>query len=335
MIAKGATYWRFCGIGLLSIAGCDGPQSALQPAGEGARDIANLFWWMLGGGSAIWLVVIGLAIYSVRSNTSGISDRSIRLWIIGGGAIVPTIVLSGLLLFSLPMLPELLAPAPADALQIEVRAKMWWWRVRYLSPSAEAVELANEIRLPVGEPVEFRLASDDVIHAFWIPSLGGKVDMIPGRITRLKLVPTNTGVFRGACAEYCGLSHARMNFDVIVMEKEDFTHWLEQQRAPVDSLTDSPSNSSTTRGQHVFFQTGCHACHTIRGTQAHGTIGPDLTHVGSRHSLAAGALENEPDHFADWISHVSDIKPGSKMPNFDTLPDDDLHALAEFLESLQ
>lgn len=275
--------------------------------------------------------MIGLAIYSVRTDASGISERRVRLWIIGGGTIVPTVILSGLLLFSLPMLPKLLAPAPADALQIEVRGKMWWWRVRYLSPSTESVELANEIRLPVGEPVEFRLASDDVIHAFWIPSLGGKVDMIPGRITRLKLVPTQTGTFRGACAEYCGLSHALMNFDVIVMEKDEFTSWLDQQRSPATS----PTESLAIRGQQLFLHNGCNACHTIRGTEAHGTIGPDLTHIGSRHSIAAGVLKNEPNQFARWISHASTIKPGSKMPDFDRVSADDLRALAEFLESLQ
>jgi len=312
--------------------GCDGPQSALRPAGDGAERIANLFWWMLGGGSLIWLAMVGLAIYSVRAHFDRRGDhRRIRIMIIGGGAVFPTIVLTTLLLFSLPMIPDLLEPAPPDALKIEVRGKMWWWRVRYLRDDEEPIELANEIRLPVGEPVEFQLASDDVIHAFWIPSLGGKVDMIPGRITRLKLEPTKTGVFRGACAEYCGMSHALMNFDVIVMERGEFERWLDQQREPATI----PTALVTDRGQRLFLRSGCHACHTIRGTEARGTIGPDLTHVGSRHTIAASVLANESEHFAKWIAHPRDIKPGVKMPDFDMLSEEELRAIAAFLENLQ
>lgn len=316
---------------LLFLAGCDGPQSALQPAGKGAESIANLFWWMLSGAFLIWLVMIGLAIYSVRTHFERSEHQRIRLMIIGGGTIFPTVVLTILLLFSLPMIPELLQPAPEGALRIEVRGKMWWWRVQYFTEEGETIELANEIRLPVDEPVEFQLASDDVIHAFWIPALGGKVDMIPGRTTRLKLEPTRTGTFRGACAEFCGASHALMNFDVIVMERDNFDRWLEEQRQPASS----PNDSLAIRGQEVFFSSGCHACHTIRGTEALGTIGPDLTHVGSRHTLAAGVLPNEPEEMARWIAHPDRTKPGVKMPDFSLLPESDLQAIATYLESLQ
>lgn len=322
-----------CWLVLVALAGCDGPQSALQPAGKAAEKIAVLFWWMLGGGAVVWITVVLLALYAVRTHaTSG--DRRIRTWIIGGGAVVPTIVLSGLLVGSLPMLPELLDPPPEDSLAIEVRAKMWWWRVRYLGPNnpgSEPIELANEIRLPVGEPVEFKLAADDVIHAFWVPSLGGKVDMIPGRVTRLKLEPTKVGVFRGACAEYCGASHSLMNFDVIVMERADFDAWLQKQSEPAIE----PTAASAIRGGQLFLKNGCHACHSIRGTEARGVIGPDLTHVGSRHSLAAGALKNEHADFVKWISNPKAIKPGVKMPRFGMLTDEDLESIAAYLESLK
>jgi cytochrome c oxidase subunit 2 len=170
-----------------------------------------------------------------------------------------------------------------------------------------------------------------VIHAFWIPSLGGKVDMFPGRITRLKLEPTKTGTFRGACAEYCGLSHALMNFDVIVMERDGFDRWLAEQRQPASS----PTEPLAAGGQQLFLRSGCHACHTIRGTEARGTIGPDLTHVGSRHSIAAGVLSNESEHFATWLSRPSGTKPGVKMPDFGMLSDDELQAIAAYLEGLQ
>jgi len=326
------------GLLALWLAGCDGPQSALQPAGQGAERIANVFWWMLGGAACVWLIMIGLAIQSIRTSAEGPAIRRTRLLIIGGGTLLPTIVLTTLLLYSLPLLPELLARPPEDALRIDVHGKMWWWRVSYpgedhpgSDDELEAVELANEIRLPVGEPVEFRLTSDDVIHAFWIPSLGGKVDMFPGRQTRLTLHPTKTGTFRGACAEYCGDSHALMNFDVIVMARDEFNEWLAKQRAPARS----PSTENARRGQQLFLQSGCPACHTVRGMAERSRIAPDLTHVGSRQTIGASILANDEGQFAHWIANVDDIKPGVRMPHFKMLPDDDIAAIAAFLEELQ
>lgn len=321
----------YSGMALVLLSGCSGPQSTLQAAGKGAEEISSLFWWMILGGVFIWLGTICLAIYAVLTEAKRQHDRRIRFLIIGGGAVGPTLVLAGLLLYSLPMLPELLAPAPANALRIEVHGKMWWWRVRYPMIEGPTVELANEVRLPVGEPVEFQLASDDVIHSFWIPSLGGKIDMFPGRETRLKLDPTKTGLFRGACAEFCGNSHALMNFDVIVMEREEFELWLKSQQATAEV----PNTRLAQHGQQLFLETGCHACHTVRGTDAQGVIGPDLTHVGSRRSLAAGALQNELEEFKTWISNPGLVKPGAKMPPFDMLPEDELRALATYLEGLQ
>jgi cytochrome c oxidase subunit 2 len=208
---------------------------------------------------------------------------------------------------------------------------MWWWRVRYQSASGPSVELANEIHLPVGEPVEFQLESDNVIHSFWIPSLGGKMDMIPGRVTRLVLTPTRTGLFRGACAEYCGTSHALMTFDVIVEEKPEFDRWLAHQAQLAKPSTEPVAK----QGQDLFLATGCHACHTVRGTPASGIIGPDLTHVGSRLSLAAGTLPAEHDEFRRWIALTEDVKPGAYMPKFDMLPAEQLHALAVYLKGLE
>lgn len=208
---------------------------------------------------------------------------------------------------------------------------MWWWRVSYPQPDGSAIEMANEIRLPLGQPVEFHLTSSNVIHSFWIPSLGGKRDMIPGRLTRLVLTPTRTGVFRGQCAEYCGTAHALMSFHVVVMQKEEFADWLAQQaasaRAPVEAVA--------LRGQELFRANGCAACHTVRGTPARGVIGPDLTHVGSRLSLGAGTLANEPEAFLQWIARTQKVKPGVHMPAFGMLPPQELRALAAYLEALK
>jgi cytochrome c oxidase subunit 2 len=319
--------------GALLLAGCGGPQSALDPAGRGAESIADLFWWMTAGAILIWLAVIGLAFYAMRVRPEAHSRRQTNLLIIGGGAIIPTVVLSGLLAYGLALMPPLLAPAPEGSLKIAVTGEQWWWRVRYLTPGGNgaAVELANEIRLPIGERVEFHLESPDVIHSFWIPALGGKIDMIPGRSNRLALEPTRTGVFRGACAEYCGTSHALMSFYAVVLEKADFVAWLEHQQKPAQS----PAQPLADRGQELFLANGCGACHTVRGTPADGVVGPDLTHVGGRLSLGAGILPNEPDAFLRWIARTEHLKPGVHMPAFGMLPPEDLRALAVYLEGLQ
>jgi cytochrome c oxidase subunit II len=310
---------------------CAGPQSALDPAGQGAEQIATLFWWMAGGAAVLWAAMVGLTIHAARARAEPHSRQEATWLIIGGGAVLPTIVLGVLLACGLSMLPDLLAPAPDGSLRIAVSGEQWWWRVRYLPRGGEPIELANEIRLPVGEPVQLELESPDVIHSFWIPSLGGKMDMIPGRRTRLALRPTRTGRFRGVCAEYCGTSHAFMGFSVVVEEKQDFARWLAQQT----TAAAGPANPVAVRGQELFLADGCGACHTIRGTPAAGVVGPDLTHVGSRENLAAGLLRNEPAEHARWLAAADDLKPGVHMPAFAMLPAEDLHALAVYLDGLE
>jgi cytochrome c oxidase subunit 2 len=175
-------------------------------------EIASLFWSMAVGSVIIWLVVISLAVSFAR-RSPGKSTHTSRALIVGGGGLFPIVGLSALLLYGLSPLPSLVAPAAEGAQRITVTGEQWWWRVRYIQPDGTTVELANEIHLPVGKQVEFQLNSTNVIHSFWIPSLGGKMDMIPGRNTRLVLTPTRIGVFRGVCAEYCGASHALMRFN--------------------------------------------------------------------------------------------------------------------------
>ena len=312
-------------------SGCSGPQSTLTRAGDSAERIADIFWWMTAGAVIIWIAVIALTIWAVRTPPEAHNQRRANFLIIGGGAVFPTIVLTALLVYGLAPIPALLAPAPEGSLKITVSGEQWWWRVSYQPPGGDAVVLANEIRLPVGEPVEFRLESPDVIHSFWIPSLAGKMDMIPGRVTRLALTPIKTGVFRGACAEYCGTSHALMSFYVVVHEKEAFNRWLAQQRTPALP----PSAAASARGQELFLANGCGACHTIRGTLAKGVIGPDLTHVGSRLSIGAGILPNTRDALVRWISRTDHVKPGVIMPAFGMLPQEHLQALGHYLEGLK
>ncbi|WP_041350550.1 cytochrome c oxidase subunit II [Nitrosococcus watsonii] len=312
--------------------GCEGPQSALDPAGRGAEQIAQLFWWLVAVNTFIWFLVVGLAVYASQIRPGAHLHRRAKLLIIGGGVIFPLIVLTAYLTYGLSLMPGLLKPAAPDNLQIAVSGEQWWWRVRYLSSSGEEViELANEIRLPLGEPVNLFLDSPDVIHSFWVPALAGKVDMIPGRVSRLTLTATQIGVYRGVCAEYCGTAHALMKLDVVVMRPDVFAAWLARQGQPAAA----PQQALAARGQELFLFAGCSACHTIRGTAADGQVGPDLTHVGSRLGLGAGTLPNKPAAFLRWIAHTEKVKPGVHMPAFGMLPEKDLRALAMFLEGLQ
>ena len=309
-----------------AVVGCDGPQSALVPAGRGAERIGELFWGMTIGFTIVWVATMALAIYAYVSRKEH-GARTARLVIVGGGVVLPVVVLTGLLAYGLSTMPSLLPSDERARVTIHVTAHQYWWRVRYMRDGAVAFELANELHLPVGERVELVLDSPDVIHALWIPSLGGKVDMIPGRTTRLVLEPTEVGIYRGTCAEYCGTSHALMSFYAIVEKPARFEEWFAAQAAP--------AVAPAAHGAELFIANGCGACHSIRGTAANGVVGPDLTHVGSRHSLAAGILPNDDGAFRRFISRPTEIKPGVHMPRFGMLPAATVDALATYLEGLQ
>jgi cytochrome c oxidase subunit 2 len=314
-----------------SLGGCAGAQSALAPAGPAAARLATLFWGLTLGSIFIWLLVVALAVYAAYFPHEGKRRKLARSLIVGGGVVLPSVVLTGVLLYGLALLPELLAPAPVGSLKVELIGYQWWWEVRYLREGQEPIVLANEVRVPFGQPVEFELESRDVIHSFWIPALGGKMDMIPGRRTRLRLEADRAGVFRGACAEYCGTSHALMSFSVVALEPPAFATWLSEQAA--DART--PNAASTRQGAQLFVENGCGACHRVRGTEAVGRVGPDLTHVGGRLSLAAGALSNGHGELARWLVDTERLKPGVHMPQFGMLPRGDIQALAAYLESLK
>ena len=321
----------------MALAGGSGATSTLAPAGLEAATIARLFGIMAVGAVLVWAAVVGIALYAGLLRPQPHSRRTTRWLILGGGVLTPTLVLGALLLYGLVLMPQLREPPPHHGLRIAVSGEQWWWRVRYLPAGAEStslangITLANEIRLPVGERVEFILESPDVIHSFWIPSLAGKVDMIPGRTTTLVLEPTRTGTFGGVCAEYCGTSHALMRLVVVVMEREAFETWLQRQAAPASP----PRSAIADVGQRAFLGNGCGACHAIRGTPAAGVVGPDLTHVGSRASLAAGILPNDAAAFRRWIGHTHAVKPEALMPPFGMLPEAEIEAIALYLDGLQ
>jgi cytochrome c oxidase subunit 2 len=309
----------------LLLTACVGPQSALDPAGHEAEAVSQLFWWMTGAGGVIWLLVMALSLYaSQRLGAPWPARRAARL-ILVCGAILPTLLLAALLVFGLRLMPEL--RAPADNLRIAVQGEQFWWRLRYELPGGRSFASANEVRLPVGRRVEFLLEAQDVIHSFWIPALGGKMDMIPGTTNRLVLEPRRTGTFRGVCAEFCGASHALMAFSVEVMEPEAFDAWAEREAAA--------ATATAGEGAALFLARGCGACHSVRGTAAAGRIGPDLTHLGARQTVASGILPNSVDNIDRFIRETRAIKPAARMPSFGMLPPAETAAIATWLGSLR
>jgi cytochrome c oxidase subunit 2 len=284
---------------------------------------------MLAGGVVLWLLVNGAFYYISRVRPGAFDQRYARHVLIGGGIVLPVVVLSALLVWGLSILPD--PRRPGDGLVIRVTGEQWWWRVEYWPEGADTpVVTANEIRLPVGQRTELHLTSDKVIHSFWIPALGGKMDMFPGRETMISLAPEKVGTYRGQCAEFCGASHAWMAFAAVVMEEEAFDLWLADEAADARP----PASDAAMRGEQVFLSEGCGACHTVRGTEAVGMVGPDLTHVGSRQTLGAGRMRVTLEDLSAWITHTDVLKPEVKMPSYDLAPEH-LSDLAVYLKGLK
>lgn len=250
--------------------------------------------------------------------------------IFSGGVVFPVVTLTILLAFGLHLIRVEGSDDPATV-QIDIEGEQWWWRVRYRASDGREVETANEIRVPVGQPVQINLTTADVIHSFWIPELAGKVDMIPGRTNVLQFRPKEAGTYRGQCAEYCGGAHALMGIAAVAMQPEAFSQWMSNEK----SVALSPESEAATRGHELFFQKGCPACHTITGTQAVGKLGPNLTHIASRRSLAAERLPMSQENLARWIRHSDRLKPGNKMPSFAELSQDEVNDIASYLISLK
>lgn len=310
------------------LSGCSGPQSALMPAGAGAERLADLFWVMLFAAGLIWTAVLSLAI---GGTTFGLrlGPRGARRLIVWGGVVFPTVTVLACLIYGLVMISDL--RAREGDVKIAISGEQYWWRITYKLDDGRTVETANVLHLPRGRHSELALTSPDVIHSFWVPALAGKLDLIPGYTNRLVLEPQRTGVFRGQCAEFCGRSHSFMALDAVVMEPADFDAWLQAEAANARP----PETENERRGFELFFAEGCQGCHSVRGTLAKARIGPDLTHVASRRSIAAGALKTSHENFERWIGNSQAIKPGNRMPSYESLGPAELAALAAYMEGLQ
>lgn len=308
----------------------------LAPAGPAAAEIARLSWVLFAVGTLVYVAVIGLLGFGLwrgrRRSPGDPNATAAPAWLVPVGALATFVVVTALLAFSLPTFGVIVARPAADDLIVEVVGHQWWWTVRYPgSTAAETVETANEIRVPVGRRVTVRLLASDVIHSFWVPALQGKLDQIPGKTNVTWLQAARPGVYRGQCAEYCGLQHARMAFLVIAEPPEAFEEWLDRERAPAAPAADDLAR----QGQQLFLSRGCASCHSIRGTAASfGRAGPDLTHVASRHSLAAGTLRNVKGNMAGWIADPQTLKPGNHMPRVPLEPPD-FHAILHYLQGLR
>jgi len=301
----------------------------LVPAGPAARTIANLWWLLLGVATVVYVAFSAAMLFAVfhrrpaepASSPAGspmesdpARERLGVRWVVLAGAALPAAVLVAVFVVTLAAMRSSLRPPGPARVVVEVSGRLWWWEVRYPGVAAEPDAItANEIHIPVGEPVEVRLHSDNVIHSFWVPPLNGKLDVVPGKTNVTWLQADLPGVYRGQCAEYCGLQHARMGLLVIAEPRADFDAWLALQRLPALPAVADPALAPG----RLAFSAECGSCHTVRGTEAEGTDGPDLTHFASRRTIAAATLPNTVGHLGGWITRAQDAKPGSKMPNID------------------
>ncbi|MBI2710912.1 MAG: cytochrome c oxidase subunit II [Actinobacteria bacterium] len=308
--------------------GCSGGHSALRTEGTGADRAAWLGWGMIAVASVITVGVLTAFVVGSLRDRPGVEDeRRERRWVIGGGIVMPAVVLSVLSGLTVATLRAQDTSARRTRLRIEVTGYQYWWAVRY--PSNGAVT-ANEIHVPVGTAVDVDLRSRDVIHSLWVPSLAGKTDLIPGQVNHMVLQARRAGRYRGQCAEFCGAQHANMAFVVVAEPPATFDRW---RRAQARTAAE-PRNAQAQEGRRILLAQPCAACHTIRGTSARGTVGPDLTHVASRQRIAAGTLANDTASLTRWVRNAQEVKPGALMPPIDLTPGE-VRSIVAYLRELR
>ena len=315
-------------------------QSALEPSGPQAAKVANLWWFALAIATTVYLITLGALWLAARrarqreqrgEELSGpVAEQRMTHGVTIG--VAATVVILLVFLVTDLSVGRTLSPVPsAHPLTIEITGHQWWWEVQYADTSPHGrFTTANEIHVPVGEPVLFVLSAHDVIHSFWVPNLAGKKDLIPGYTQSVWFQADSAGLYRGQCAEFCGLQHAKMALHVVAEPRDQYQRWVERQREPAATSLDSVAS----RGREVFLVGTCAMCHSIEGTAAGSHAGPDLTHLASRRTIAAGTLPNTRGALAGWIVDPQRIKPGARMPP-NMLKPQDLDALLTYLQSLE
>ena len=314
-------------------------QSVLHPAGPLAGRTAHLWWFAFIVASAVYVATMATLLWAIararrreREGTgidNGAEQRMTRGVTYAAGATVTILLV--FLGYDL-VVGSTLSPIPRkQPVTIEVTGKQWYWDIRYRDTTAHGYfNTANEIHVPVGEPILFLLQSQDVIHSFWVPNLAGKKDLIPGYTQSFWFQADSAGLYRGQCAEFCGLQHAKMAFHIVAEPRPVWQQWVSKQQ----EAARAPSDSIQSRGLEVFLTSSCAMCHNIEGTGATSHVGPDLTHLASRRTIAAGTLPNSRGALAGWIVDAQGIKPGARMPP-NMLNPKDLDALLTYLQSLK
>lgn len=322
-------------IGIVVLLGCgaEHPQSVFRPTSDFASRLDDLFRQILWLAAGVFVVVAGALGYTIfrwRERPDGERPREVHghVGLEIGWTLAPALILVAI---AIPTVRTIFiidnAPDAEEALVLEVVGRQWWWEFRY--PELGIVT-ANEAHLPVGRTIDVRLRTADVVHSFWVPRLGGKRDLVPGRENRIWFTPDSAGVFWGQCAEYCGTAHALMGFRIIVDHAAGFEAWAARESA--DAVT--PTDPEARAGQAVFMANACVSCHRIAGTPAQGAFGPDLTHFGSRLTIGAGILDNDRENLIRWIDSTQHVKPGNLMPEV-ALTDAQVSQLAAYLSSLR
>ncbi|HVZ07500.1 cytochrome c oxidase subunit II [Rhodopila sp.] len=319
----------------LLLAACSGAQSAFTPGSPQSQALRSLFWLMTIVCGVIWLLVmlsLILAIWRRGPAALAGSPQERRATMVVGTCVMATVaVIAALTVVSYAATRRMAEAGAEEPLTIRVRASQWWWEVEYPDTIAShGFITANEIHVPVGRPVRVELEAADVIHSFWVPGIAGKLDTIPGRTNTLTFTARHIGVYRGQCAEFCGLQHAHMALLLVVQDPRGFARWEDVQRT--QAVT--PSDTEQMRGREVLVSRQCAACHTVRGTMASGRLGPDLTHIGGRAFLAAGLLPVTRGSLAAWVADPQTLKPGNNMPLVPLSPDD-LRAVSAYLAALR
>jgi cytochrome c oxidase subunit II len=323
----------------LTCSGCAGWQSVVEPQGAPARGLEQLIWMFIGVAAAVWFTVMLVLLGCLRRRALPVArdaqdlspdeERHLRV-AVTAATVATALIVAGLTVASF-VATSAFSRSDPNALQIRVRGHQWWWEVTYLDRRADQVfTTANEIHIPVGRTIRLELSAADVIHSFWAPNLAGKQDLIPGRENTLTLTAQQVGTFRGQCAEFCGVQHAHMSLLVIAETPGAFAQWRRSQLASAASASDPQQVA----GQKVFTSKPCASCHTIEGTSAAASIGPDLTHVASRRYIAAGLLETTRGSLAAWVADPQNLKPGNNMPAV-PLTATELQALSAYLASLK
>ena len=324
------------GLVLVVLGGCTTGIDSFDPISSRGRSISNLFMLTLILAAVIMVALCSVLAYILirfRSRPGGEATRGVghthqieAAWIIG---IVVLFAILGF--FMVRSMQAVTAPAEAPAITIQVVGHQWWWEFRY--PDSNVVT-ANELHVPVGTSLRFQIDGADVIHSFWVPQFGWKVDAIPGKSNSMTVEVDKTGTFEGACTEFCGAQHAWMRIRVIAEPASDFQAWIAHQQQPAADA----QSAIAKRGQVLFLENTCVSCHSVRfadGSATKGGIGPDLTHVGSRETIGAGVLTNTPDNMTAWIRNADSVKPHVLMPGFTSLSDQDIEALMRYLEGLK